>query len=272
MRVRNGNVADFTRRNRFALRRVLRVDLIRLRSHLDLLVQFVGVPQGQGNFVGAGAQRERFPRQHKETLFTRFHFVVAGRKIAQREASRAIGLRAKVSPFAALQRDLRGRQRRPIFIEDHANAIGGIRGPGCSGKHSAQKNRPHRKKNRPTHVLIVAYSRFPVQVSRARGALLCIASAVQGQEAFWRRVVCRRSSLRRSGLLASGLDASEIHAGGSLAGNDSSDASSTASTSSVESGERSTSRCVFWRRGDFRLSSSSLVIAAILAPQRLASY
>ena len=72
--------------------------------------------------------------------------------------------------------------------------------------------------------------------------------------------------------LRSSLGVPEIHAGASLAGNESREASSTGSKSSVPSCGRSASRSAFWRRGDFLFSSGLAIPADSTAGAQRKSY
>src|SRR5260370_41774614 len=56
-------------------------------------------------------------------------FEIGGRKIAQKKASRAIGLGAKARTRAALQHDFRGRDGHAVLIDDDAGAFSEIRSP-----------------------------------------------------------------------------------------------------------------------------------------------
>src|SRR4029077_9442638 len=96
---------------------------------------------------------DRLAREDEEAFLTRLHLVIAGREIAQQEASRAVRFRAIALTRAALQRDFRGGYGHVIFIHNDARAVSGIRSRNFRHADSAQKNKERRDSNSRTHAL-----------------------------------------------------------------------------------------------------------------------
>ncbi len=125
--VRDRNVANVATGKRGSLRRVLRIDLIRRRRDLYLLVNLVLVIQDQGKFVCPGVEADHLAGKHEEAFLANFRFVVPGGKIMEGEMPSSVRLRSIRVPSGILQLDLRCSHRDSIFIQDHTHAIGGIR-------------------------------------------------------------------------------------------------------------------------------------------------
>src|SRR4029077_1492585 len=118
-----------------------------------LFVQFFRVLQRERYIVGPGAQRERLAGENEETFLACFHFVIAGRKIAQQKASCAVGFGAIALTCAALQRNFRGGDGHVIFINDDAPAVSGIRSGDYRRADSAKENEERRDASGRAHAL-----------------------------------------------------------------------------------------------------------------------
>jgi hypothetical protein len=123
------NVANVLRCQRRALGGVLGVDLVRGRRDFDFLVDLVRVIQPEGDFVDARVQGEGLAGENEVAFFANLGLIVTGRKIAQRVASGAIGLRGVGFSANLLQRDVRGRDWNIVLVEHYA---GTIRRFGCA--------------------------------------------------------------------------------------------------------------------------------------------
>src|SRR5713226_3809412 len=145
MRARHRNVSDVLRRECRTLGRILGIDLIRRRHDLHLFVQLLRVVQCEGGFVGPGVEGERFAREKEEALLANFYFVVSGRKIAEREASRAVCFRAVRFSTAMFKLYLGGTDRDAILVHHDTRALGRIHCEGTRRRKNANGSKDYRK-------------------------------------------------------------------------------------------------------------------------------
>src|SRR6202790_3023721 len=169
--------------------------------------------------VRARAQCDRLPSEDEEAFLSRFHLVLAWRKIPEGEAPGAIGFGRIILAGTVLQRDFCGGEGDAIFVHDYAGALAGVSGGDSRGRESAQKNKQRggsscrmHVSSWHTHCGVQPFSEGAIS-RRARAAMLPHVHLLGG----------------RFGAFFFPGFGSEIQAGGSLAGNDSSEASSTGS-------------------------------------------
>src|ERR1700688_4775072 len=171
------------------------------------------------NFVRPRAQRDCLPSENEEAFLSRFHLVLVWRKIPEGEAPGGISFGAVILAGAALQRDFRGGEGHAIFVHDYAGALAGVSGGNSCGGESAQESKERGDSSCRTHV-----SSWHTHCSVrpfCNGAISRRARAAIFPHVHFLR--CGLGSFFFSGC------GSEIQAGGSLAGKDSSEASSTGS-------------------------------------------
>src|SRR5438445_12039469 len=189
MGIRHRNVANVPRGKRGSLRRVLRIDLIRGRRDLYLLVNLVLVIQDQGELVGPGVEGDHLAGKHEEAFLANFRVVVPGGKIVESEMPCSVRLRSIGVPSGILKLDLCCSDRDGIFVQHRTRAIGGVRrlhsprskNGGRKQYRSKQASRPHATPSQLPH-LRLNYS-FCQLVSN---------SSADVRTAFWSNVQLRR--------------------------------------------------------------------------------
>ena len=123
----HGNVSNFLRGERRALRGILRLNLIRGRGDLYLFPNLLFVVQDQRDFVAPRVQADGLARKHEEALLVNFRLIVAGRHIVNGKAAGQICFRSVGMTVGIFELYLCGHHRHAILVQNDASAIRRVR-------------------------------------------------------------------------------------------------------------------------------------------------